>query len=287
MGEYQSAAALGYRETIAAIGAPVPLYGVLCEPVQKATDTALLILNSGLLHQVGACNASVILARAAAARGYQTLRFDASGIGDSPVRSTADSHETRAVAEALEAVSWLSEQRGTQRFVAMGLCSGAFASFNAALEEPRIHGLVQIAGFAYPNARWTLRHYGRRLHSPRAWNNRVSRWLGRSVEWRHHLPSDYLETDTSAGWSIPAQETLAAGYAALTKRDVAMLSIMTGGEAYQYNYEGQLRDNFPVLKGARFEEHLFAEASHILTERQSQLAVRALILNWLERQFPA
>ncbi|MEM1433798.1 MAG: hypothetical protein AAGG11_07090 [Pseudomonadota bacterium] len=281
------AASVGYAESLAVIGAPVPLHGVLSSPSGAARETALLILNSGLLHQVGACNASVELARSAAALGYRSLRFDGSGIGDSASRSTSENHEQRAVSETLEALHWLAQHTGTQRFVSVGLCSGAFASFNAALEEPRIEGVIQIAGFAYPNFKWKLHHYLPRIYSARSWKNRITRSLGGRVQWRKALPDAYLDTETSAGWSIPPQETVAAGYQRLTQRDVAMLNIMTGGESYWYNYQGQFKDNFPVLSQARFEEHHLPEASHIIAERDAQLSVRQLMLDWLTRHFKA
>ncbi len=75
-------------ERIVKIGKPQPLVGLLTEPVNPDPGApAVLILNSGVMHHVGTCRMSVRLARAFADQGVAALRFDFSGIGDSPSRS--------------------------------------------------------------------------------------------------------------------------------------------------------------------------------------------------------
>ncbi|MEM9742737.1 MAG: hypothetical protein AAF918_08635 [Pseudomonadota bacterium] len=64
-----------------------------------------------------------------------------------------------------------------------------------------------------------------------------------------------------------------------------MLNIMTGGESYTYNYEGQFKDLFPVLSGGDFTEKLVPDASHVMAEPEPRLAVEQLILDWLAERF--
>ena len=59
------------REKALRIGKPTPLIGVMSDPdTFDASKPAMLLLNSGVLHHVGACRASVKLARAVAAAGF-------------------------------------------------------------------------------------------------------------------------------------------------------------------------------------------------------------------------
>ena len=74
------------RERAVRFGKTAKLVGIVAEPnptEQSGTDKpAVLMLNSGILHRVGACRLHVKLARSLASEGHTVLRFDFSGIGD-------------------------------------------------------------------------------------------------------------------------------------------------------------------------------------------------------------
>lgn len=127
------------------------LFGILAEPADLAAagdraETAILMINVGTNHRVGPNRLYVKMARAWAARGYRALRFDLAGIGDS--RSAAGYANNRLyskgstvdVGAAIERLS----QLGVQRFILVGLCSGAYVAFQTALADPRVAGLVLI-----------------------------------------------------------------------------------------------------------------------------------------------
>ena len=50
----------------------------------------VVLLNAGIVHRVGPNRMHVLLARALAAAGIPSLRFDMSGIGDSPEPTGGD-----------------------------------------------------------------------------------------------------------------------------------------------------------------------------------------------------
>jgi pimeloyl-ACP methyl ester carboxylesterase len=127
------------------------LFGILAEPEDLAgsqgrSDTAILMINVGTNHRVGPNRLYVKMARAWAARGYRSLRFDLAGIGDS--RTAAGYASTRLYSKASTvdvgaAIARLSEL-GVRRFILVGLCSGAYVAFQTALADPRVTGLVLI-----------------------------------------------------------------------------------------------------------------------------------------------
>ncbi len=279
------ATAVRWSEQIAQIGSPVPMYGVLTVPDGAAAKPfALIILNSGLLHHVGSCCLSVKLARAAASMGVTVLRYDASGIGDSAPRTTDLPQDRRAVRELREAMDYLQQTRGIERFALMGLCSGAFTSFAAALEDQRVIGVTQIAAFAYRTRGWYLRHYGARLLVFQSWRNFVLRMLGKRGTLRRGLSLQYLDDSADADWDVPDKQELERGYRALLERKVRLLTIMTGGESYAYLYRGQFRDMFPRVRfDEHFEEHYFPLASHIITQPLYQRVVLDTITQWIRR----
>jgi pimeloyl-ACP methyl ester carboxylesterase len=141
----------GVREIPLLFGHEHGLFGILAEPevLDEAggrAETAILMLNVGTNHRVGPNRLYVKMARAWAARGYRSLRFDLAGIGDS--RSAAGYANTRLyskgstvdVGAAIERLTGL----GVQRFILVGLCSGAYVAFQTALADPRVTGLVLI-----------------------------------------------------------------------------------------------------------------------------------------------
>jgi pimeloyl-ACP methyl ester carboxylesterase len=78
------------------------------------------------------------MARALAAMGFVVLRFDFSGIGDSPVRHDNLPFERSAVKETQDAMRFLQTTRGIERFVLLGGCSGARVSLQTACCDPRV-----------------------------------------------------------------------------------------------------------------------------------------------------
>ena len=123
-------------------------FGILTEPVSpnEHAKTAVVLLNIGANHHIGSNRMYVNMARAWAAEGFQVLRMDFSGIGDSRVNDLAkenDVYAGRSMAEARSAVDFL-KKRGVGRVVLMGLCSGAYVAYHTAIADPRVAGVVLI-----------------------------------------------------------------------------------------------------------------------------------------------
>lgn len=127
------------------------LFGILAEPAEldpadSRAQTAILMLNVGTNHRVGPNRLYVKMARAWAARGYRSLRFDLAGIGDSRTAAGYATNRlyskgsTTDVGAAIHRLSGL----GVQHFILVGLCSGAYVAFQTALADPRVTGLVLI-----------------------------------------------------------------------------------------------------------------------------------------------
>jgi dienelactone hydrolase len=111
-----------------------------------AVRTAIVLLNAGCVPRFGAHRQYLPLARRWAALGFPVLRLDLSGIGDSPVGEGAEENLTYppgARSDIDRALRWLTAQTGADRFVLVGLCSGADLAF-AAAEDPRVDGVVMM-----------------------------------------------------------------------------------------------------------------------------------------------
>lgn len=139
----------GFVERTLRFGPDDRLVATLCEPTTEpvvADLPALLILNTGATPRTGAGRSAVELARVLARDGVRSLRLDLGGIGDSalpPDEAVGDIYRRGAILEVRAALDLL-EARGARAVVALGVCSGAFMAFHAALVDPRLVGLVLV-----------------------------------------------------------------------------------------------------------------------------------------------
>ena len=110
-------------------------------------------LNGGALRHTGPNRAWVEAARRWAARGVATVRVDLGGIGDSEGQegcvTNPDLYAPLRTRETLAIVEQLSERGLPDRYVLGGLCSGAYWSLHAALEDERIAGMLLINLYAF------------------------------------------------------------------------------------------------------------------------------------------
>ena len=139
----------GVRESPIRFGAHDSLFGILSEPAgapapDRRGETAILMLSVGGHYRIGPNRLYVKASRALAAAGYSTLRFDLTGVGDSRSEAGFDSRDMysrRCVADVRAAIDALVA-RGCRRFHLMGLCSGSYAAFQTALDDPRVNGQI-------------------------------------------------------------------------------------------------------------------------------------------------
>jgi alpha-beta hydrolase superfamily lysophospholipase len=176
------------HETAIGFGDHGSLFGILTEletpPPAGRDRPAICLLNVGANHRVGPHRMNVELARELASLGYVVFRFDVGGLGDSATRPS--SRENRlywkgSVEDVTTAMDLLSEMRGARRFVLVGLCSGAYLAYHAAVNDARVAADLLLSPFAFewkegdpisPQEREmyrSTRHYARSLLDKKIW----------------------------------------------------------------------------------------------------------------------
>jgi pimeloyl-ACP methyl ester carboxylesterase len=272
------------------------LLGIVSEPAgghSKAGQPACILLNAGLVHRVGPNRLYVRLARMLASAGYLTLRFDLSGRGDSDVRGDGVSFYESSVLEARAAMDFLKKTRGCERFVLMGICSGATNTFQTAVADPRVVGGVLIdAPAAYPTTGYYLRYYAHRLASGGSWRNTLTgrNTLGRKLLGKLAPPerSEEPELENPFGeLQLPPKGEVAAALCTILRRGVKLVFIFSGSSA-TYKYANQFRDAFPELMklgGIRVE--YFPDADHTFTSLYNQERLAGTIGRWFSSMWPA
>lgn len=281
------------REKAVRFGTSAPLVGVVTEPLGQAASPdrpAVIFLNSGILHHVGACRLYVSAARALAAQGFTVMRFDHAGIGDSEVRREAMPFEQGAILDTRDAMGHLSSTKGVQKFVLMGLCSGADMSFRVAGQDPRVAGLVQLDAWAYRTLGYYVRHYGKRARDLSAWTNFVRRKV-RGVVGGATPAGEERGADTVGAEyrrRFPPREDVARDLRALLDRGVQMLYLFSGGQEEHYNHREQYRASFRDVdfRDQVRVEHL-PDADHLFSGLEHQRFVIQTMTEWMTAHWNA
>ncbi|HEY2902052.1 MAG TPA: alpha/beta fold hydrolase [Polyangia bacterium] len=276
------------REKASLFGEPPILFGITTEPSAFAAERpAVLLLNAGLVHRVGPARKSVRLARRLAEAGFLTLRFDLSGIGDSEPRRDTLSFDERAILDVQQAMDFLQRTRGIKQFVLMGLCSGADNSFRTALRDPRVCGAIMIDTFGYRTPGFYLRHYGRRLLRPKAWQ-RFARRMGRQARARVERamgiegPAVAAPAPPQYAREFPPQAEFVSGVRTLIDRGVNLYFIYSAAMEGYYNHEEQLAEFLSAVDFKnRLETKFFADSDHTFTDLRSQRALIDTVAAWL------
>ena len=122
------------------------LFGIATRPRTGTPSRAVLLLNAGAIGRIGPNRMHVELARRIASSGSLVLRLDLSGMGDSAPREGADEnvvYSEHAITDVGVAVAWARAQ-GVEDVVVLGLCSGAYHAYKAAVAGQAIDRIVLI-----------------------------------------------------------------------------------------------------------------------------------------------
>lgn len=126
----------------------IGLYGIADEPLPTTQDPGprpwVVLINSAAENHLGPGRRWVEFARQWAGMGYRCIRVDPSGIGDSPTHP-GQIEDTAFAPEWLDDMRHLVDElsRDGSPVAMIGLCSGAYSSFEAALGG-RVAGVLAI-----------------------------------------------------------------------------------------------------------------------------------------------
>lgn len=124
------------------------LFSILTQSTGSApSEWGLLFMNAGGVRHIGPNRMWVEAARRWAARGVPSIRVDFHRVGESggdEPASIARLHEDDMVLQLRLAMNAMRSHLNCQRFIAIGLCSGAFVAFQAAIQDPAIRSAILL-----------------------------------------------------------------------------------------------------------------------------------------------
>ncbi len=290
------------REKAVLFGPERSLVGVWTEVRAEARASAVrgavpavIIINSGLVPHTGIWRLHVRLARALAQRGFPSLRFDLSGIGDSgaPREGLPLAESVRRDIDA--AVAYARDTQGMERIVTLGLCSGAHDAIEAAGRHDDVVGLVAIDLISDLTI-WQFYavHFGSRLLKLQSWKNTLLGRNGRVKSLLGMLPSagsppanDHEVQMLDMGVRpLLSRGELKARLSPLAVRGTRLLFVFSGGLEDNYNHRGQFRTAMPELSRApELSVDFFPDANHTFEDAEQQRALVARVAAWCSEGF--
>jgi pimeloyl-ACP methyl ester carboxylesterase len=248
----------------------------------------VILASVGAFHRTGPGRLYVRLARALAGKGFAVLRFDLRGIGDSP---PADGHaenvlyRPEAVDDVRAAMDEL-ERRGAKRFVSIGICSGAYASYETARVDSRIEKLVLVN---MPTFTW---HFGDpigrgRMHSTHAYRRAAARretW-SRLLRGEVHAREIAIALGARLGKRIvraaSGESDVARSLQAMCARGTDVMLVYASDDPALDEAELHLSSSKQLGAEPRFEIHTIDEGDHAFVSRPAQEKLTKLLVESL------
>jgi hypothetical protein len=243
------------------------------------------MFNAGVINRLGPHRMNVKLARAFAAQGLSSLRFDLAGQGDSRLGTPGIDPQAQAVSDLQSAMDHLERRCGIKRFVLIGICSGAINAYWAAQADARIAGILMFDGFWY-RTRWTMpvRHW-KRFRSTGVRNTIAAVWRRFQARDKTHQPADASAMGVIAateGSANPPRADFCRVMNELTSRGVAVLYLYTGTFIDYYSYERQLADEFGREEFfKRMQVAYTPDIDHSLTSLAAQTGLIEILKPWV------
>ena len=257
-----------------------PLFAVEHQLISgNLKDTAVIILNSGFLHNVGPYRLHIDIANLLSLQGYTVIRLDQSGKGESSARPDVSGLEAKLL-DYDEIFQRLAIDYGISHCVLIGLCSGADDALEIAEVRHSVSGLIFLDGFSPVTNWYYANHYLTRLCH-------LNSWLRSKIRVRK---SSKVNVNSSSGMTMSlrrwaSEESVKNVYESVLNRGVKALAIFTGSTGDYYNHRGQLSRGLSVSTD-NLTEIYFRDATHIYPlPAQRRLLVEG-VASWVRSQFP-
>lgn len=256
------------------------LFGIRTAPAADSSGPGVIILNAGMVSNVGPFRLGVQLADALAGLGVTCLRLDQSGKGESPIRPDVTATDA-ALLDYDDAFANIARS-GVRQTVLIGICSGAIDALRIAAARDSVVGLVLLDGYVGKTPLW---YWHRGLHA--------LRWV-RSAGLRGTLDrlSGYLRSrskeDQNAAltgdldWPVA---DLPGCYRDALGRGVKMLCVFSGNYL-PYNHAGQLARFLSIgVDTANFREVFVKDADHIYSLKHHRDRLVSTLRDWVGAEF--
>ena len=289
---------VGVTELPVFFGACDLLFGIVAEPqLRERNGRAVILLNAGADHHVGANGMHVALARQWASGGYVVLRMDLAGIGDSGTRPGEPDNQVfpaAALDDIRSAIDFLGSRFGSMEITLFGLCSGAYHALRAAEAELPVKRILLVNPQNYSwkegmdlNALQlaeVVRNpgvYGRQMFSATAWKRmltgHVNVWrIVKIAIWRPALSAESRLRDLARWLHFRLPQDLGNELERIVARGVEVVFVFARGEPGHELLQVAAGSSLRTL-GERCRIHIIDGADHVFSESAPRAVMEQIL----------
>lgn len=259
------------------------LVAVITLPSRASSSVGLVIVTGGPQYRVGSHRQFVLLARAAASRGYPCIRFDYRGMGDATGAERGFEAVNEDIAAAIGAL--VGAAPSVERVVLLGLCDGASAACLYSPEDRRIAGAVLLNPWVRTEAgeaKTYLKHYYlKRLCEPEFWRKLWRGGLSIGESLRSFAKAVVRARAGHGGGEAADLPSRMA--AAVAKSGVPLLIVLSGRDYVAREFE-LVTQSHAVWSGlfAAADVERLDEADHTFSSRAFRDDVAERVVRWIE-----
>ncbi|AMM24062.1 alpha/beta fold hydrolase [Variovorax sp. PAMC 28711] len=268
-----------FEETPVQFGPSSGLFGMLTRPGvgMPSEPVGCLMFNFGIHTHIGPRRVQVKLARRLARQGVSSLRFDLSGVGESPSPSSGMPFDLQAQNDLKAAVDLLQSSGGVSRIAVIGLCSGAGHGLRFALQDARVAGLLMFDAYRFAGV-WSnvARRFQRFRRSPWAQGSHwIKRLLGAKAPGDNMLETNEPEVPVKASDFSRSMEVLLSRAVSV----YLVYSASLGGSDKRHDQLKELR-GADFLSRVRYE--FMPELDHSFTLLAGQARFGDGVEQWMQ-----
>jgi alpha/beta superfamily hydrolase len=279
------------------------LFGILTQPKETLHKELpiIILLNAGLVHRIGPNRIYVNLAYELANESFTSFRFDFSGIGDSENTLADKNNDNKCLQDTMMAIDYLWKNFDVNKFVLVGICSGADIAFQAALKSENILAICLInsacinfnkAGINYKQVQMktNLRYYKKNMFNLARWK-KILTWESSLFTFtnlrsliKNIVPA--LSKNTKTTLEISDYNPLKEWYT-IVDRGTNVYHILSEGSSSLdlFNHISGRTDYRLPGPFSKIKRHIMKDADHVFTPIWSQEHVISLICNWLKELY--
>lgn len=253
----------------------------------------LILVNSGLLPNSGPFRLYVQIARYVAKLGFDSFRFDLSGIGESERNPNELSRSEQQINDLCDVMNSLEKRYQKNQFIVAGICTGADNAHRAMVADSRVVGCIGVDGYFYKTKRYYLNYF----------LNNIALGVFKRNLWKQkysqvkQITKNALEKVTDRDsvsplesvtvpyrWEVPPKPQTASEYQTFIDNDQRALCIFTA--SWPYNYAQQHADAFPDIDfGDHIQVQYLENAPHIFAFSDDRDELIEVISVWLKMRF--
>lgn len=265
--------------TLVRFGPDHGLFGILSGAGQTQPGSAgtpvLILPNAGLVPRAGPSRLHVELAQRLARKGIRTFRFDTPGVGEAPRLARFSANDS--ISAAMDA---LQRDHGCDGFVVGGVCSAADLGWHAAVDDPRVVGMLILDGISFAGP-WfhAARLWGVARRGPAVWWGMSRRWNERRIAAAARARPEPTIAEYR-DW--PDKATAQRQFAQLVGRGVRSLWVYTGGFRDLFLHRRQFTSGFgPGARDPKTSMHHWPDVDHTFYAREHRDRLLGLIEEWM------